>query len=96
MVDVETTHKRDSSIDRLLELVFQGYDPRAYLKAATKLLIAGFIGVCVGWIAQPFFVTVLGLPYWMAYWPAVLAGYVANLRTQVSVKNIKLEKPLEK
>ena len=75
----------------LLELLFQGKEPKSYLKAASKLLIAGFLGVVVGWVAQPFFSVVLGVPYWLAYWPAVLAGFLVNLRSQVKMNNLKVK-----
>ncbi|MDE1854529.1 MAG: hypothetical protein KGI38_12395 [Thaumarchaeota archaeon] len=74
------------------ELLFQGHEPSAYLKAASKVLVAGFFGVLTGWVLQPFFTTVLGIPYWLAYWPAVMGGFIVNLRTQVSLKNIRMEK----
>ena len=77
-------------------MVFQGYPPLPYLKAASKLLAAGAVGVSVGWVLQPFFSTVFGLPYWISYWPAVLAGFIVNLRTQVKLKNLKLDKPIAK
>ena len=71
-------------------LLFQGKDPKSYLKAASKLLVAGFLGVLTGWALQPFFTTVLGLPYYWSYWPAVLCGFIVNLRAQVKMKNINV------
>ena len=71
--------------------MFQGHDPKAYIKAGSKLLFAGALGVLTGWVLQPFFTTVLGIPYWMAYWPAVLGGFIVNLRTQIRLKNLRLE-----
>lgn len=79
-----------SKSDKLSELLFQGANPRVYLKAASKLLLAGFLGVVTGWVLQPFFSTVFGLPYWLSYWPAVLCGFIVNLRSQVKMKNINL------
>ena len=78
----------------LQEILFQGQDPKAYLKAASKLLIAGVLGVLVGWVLQPFFSTVFGWPYWLSYWPAVLGGFIVNLRAQVRMKNLNVnQKP---
>ena len=91
MGDGEAPRERGSPLDKLLGLAFQGHEPRAYLKAASKLLVAGFVGVLVGWVLQPFFGVVFGLPYWVSYWPAILLGYVANLRTQVSLKNLRIQ-----
>lgn len=76
---------------RLIEFIFQGADPRSYIRAASKLLVAGFLGVVTGWVCQPFFATVFHLPYYWAYWPAVLAGFIVNLRSQVKMKNLKVE-----
>ena len=92
MDDAELPHKRISQFDRLFAILFQGYDPRTYLKASTKLLVAGFLGVVTGWILQPFFSLVFGLPYWWAYWPAVLCGFIVNLRAQVRMKNLNVGK----
>ena len=75
----------------VVSFLFQGKDPMTYLKAASKLLIAGFLGVVTGWVLQPFFSVVFGLPYWLSYWPAVLAGFIVNLRTQVRMKNLKVD-----
>ena len=91
MGDGETPRKGGSPLDKLLGLAFQGHEPRAYLKAASKLLVAGFLGVLAGWVLQPFFSTVLGIPYWLAYWPAVIGGFIVNLRTQVSLKNLRIQ-----
>lgn len=77
-------------IQKIAKFVFQGNEPRSYLKAASKLLLAGFLGVATGWVMQPFFSIVFGLPYWFAYWPAVLCGFIVNLRSQVRMKNINI------
>ena len=79
------------SKSKLIDLIFQGKDPHAYLRAAKKLLIAGAIGVATAWVMQPFFATVFGLPYYWAYWPAIAIGFIANLRSQVKMKNLNLE-----
>lgn len=76
----------------LQRYIFQGHPPLPYVRAASKLLVAGFLGVVTGWVLQPFFSTVLGIPYWLAYWPAVIAGFVVNLRAQVKMKNLNVEK----
>ena len=78
--------------DTLQRYIFQGQPPLPYMRAASKLLVAGFLGVVTGWVLQPFFSTVLGVPYWLAYWPAVIAGFVVNLRAQVKMKNIAIHK----
>jgi hypothetical protein len=80
---------------KLSDFVFQGSDPRAYMKVASKLLLAGFLGVATGWVLQPFFATVFHLPYYWAYWPAVLCGFIVNLRSQVRMKNLNLKKQEE-
>ena len=90
MDDADEAHKGGAPFKRLLAVVFQGYAPWPYLKASAKLLVAGFLGVVTGWVLQPFFTTVFGLPYWLSYWPAVLAGFIVNLRAQVKMRNLKL------
>ena len=91
MADVQEARKRDSLYSRLVSMAFQGHLPIPYVKAASKLLIAGFLGVVVGWVLQPFFSTVLGIPYWFAYWPAVLGGFIVNLRAQVKMRNLAIK-----
>ena len=88
-VKLEHTIGTDSAITRF---IFQGQDPKTYLKAASKLLIAGALGVATGWVLQPFFSTVFGWPYWLSYWPAVFIGFIVNLRSQVRMKNLNVEK----
>ena len=92
MVDGVPAREGDSLYQRILKVAFQGNQPIPYIRAASKLLFAGFLGVVAGWVLQPFFSTVFALPYWLSYWPAVLVGFVVNLRAQVWMKNIRLEK----
>ena len=61
-------------------------------KLALKVLSAGFLGVLVGWVMQPFFSTVLGLPYWFSYWPAVLVGFIVNIRSQKRMGSLNVDK----
>ena len=69
-----------------------GYDFRDLVKRASLTLTAGFFGVLTGWVLQPFFATVFGMPYWLAYWPAVMGGFVVNFATQVKSNNIVVKK----
>ena len=95
MSDGVPTRKRDSLHDRLLDMVdpislkVTGIESRLTL----KVLAAGFLGVLVGWIAQPFFSTVFALPYWWAYWPAVVLGFIVNIRSQKRMGSLNVKKP---
>lgn len=91
MADLPQTRERGSFLDRLVDVAFQGHPPVPYIKTAWKFLIGGAVGIVIAWVLQPFFTTVLGLPYWMAYWPAVMGGYIGNLRSQVKIKNLVIE-----
>jgi hypothetical protein len=75
----------------LNDIIFQGHAPIPYLKSASKLLVAGFLGVLTGWVLQGFFTLIMGVPYWIAYWPAIGIGFIVNLRSQVKMKNLKIE-----
>lgn len=90
--DVSEARKRGSFLERISRMAFQGHPPLLYLKAASKLLVAGFLGVVTGWVLQPFFSTVFAIPYWLAYWPAVIVGFLVNLRAQVKMKNLNVDK----
>ena len=92
MGELQKARERDSLYRRILDVAFQGNPPIPYLKAASKLLVAGFLGVVTGWVLQPFFSDVFAIPYWLAYWPAVLAGFIVNLRAQVKMKNLNVNK----
>ena len=90
--DVQEARKGDSLYRRILDMAFQGHPPVPYIRAASKLLFAGFLGVVTGWVLQPFFSDVFAIPYWLAYWPAVLAGFIVNLRAQIRMKNLNVGK----
>ncbi len=88
------TRKGNPLFGRLLDVA----DPLSYRitgvesRLALKVLFAGFVGVAVGWVAQPFFSAVLALPYWWAYWPAVLLGFIVNVRSQKKMGSLNVKK----
>jgi len=90
LADVQAPRKRSSLLDRLFDLAFQGHLPRPYIKAASKLLFAGFLGLIVGDLVQQVITPMTGLPYALTYILGALVGFVVNLRAQVRMKNLKL------
>ena len=68
-------------------MALMGFDTRDLFFRASKTLLAGAVGVGVGY-GVTLFLTLHGITYAVAAWPGYGCGFLANFATQVKMRNI--------